>query len=103
MRSILAGDVVLLAPASEIPVVRLLKVQLSTTSFAGPVKLRPVVLPPPNPSTNIFRMITKSLLLVPVSLLPVAVGIAGSVYLDGAAVLGVAFLFFSAKAALAPE
>ena len=37
---------------------------------------------------------------VPVSLLPAAVGISGSIYLVGAAALGIGFLFFSAKAAL---
>ncbi|HXU37423.1 MAG TPA: heme o synthase [Blastocatellia bacterium] len=46
------------------------------------------------------QIITYTLLLVPVSLLPVAVGISGQIYLVGAVVLGIGFLFFSAKAAL---
>lgn len=46
------------------------------------------------------QIITYTLLLVPVSLLPVAVGISGQIYLFGAVVLGLGFLFFSAKAAL---
>jgi len=46
------------------------------------------------------QIITYTLLLVPVSLLPVAVGISGQIYLFGAVVLGIGFLFFSAKAAL---
>lgn len=46
------------------------------------------------------QIITYTLLLVPVSLLPVAVGISGQIYLIGAAALGIGFLFFSAKAAL---
>jgi heme o synthase len=38
--------------------------------------------------------------LIPVSLLPVVIGLAGSVYLVGAVVLGAGFLYFSARAAL---
>jgi len=62
------------------------------------IKMLPVVEPEGKVTSQQIVMYT--LLLVPVSLLPVAVGIAGSVYLVGAAVLGIGFLFFSAKAAL---
>ena len=40
-------------------------------------------------------------MLVPVSLLPAATGLAGTVYLVGAVLLGAGFLYFSARAALA--
>jgi len=62
------------------------------------IKMLPVV--EPEGKVTGQQIITYTLLLVPVSLLPVAVGIAGPVYLVGAAVLGIGFLFFSAKAAL---
>jgi heme o synthase len=62
------------------------------------IKMLPVVEPEGRVTGQ--QIIIYTLLLVPVSLLPVAVGIAGSVYLVGAAVLGLGFLFFSAKAAL---
>ena len=62
------------------------------------IKMLPVVEPEGRVTGQ--QIITYTLLLIPVSLLPVAVGIAGPVYLVGAAVLGLGFLFFSAKAAL---
>lgn len=62
------------------------------------IKMLPVVEPEGKVTSQ--QIVTYTLLLVPVSLLPVAVGMAGSVYLVGAAVLGIAFLFFSTKAAL---
>lgn len=46
------------------------------------------------------QILIYTLMLVPVSLLPVMVGLAGKVYLAGAVALGIAFLYFSAKAAL---
>jgi protoheme IX farnesyltransferase len=46
------------------------------------------------------QIISYTLLLIPVSLLPVATGLAGSVYLVGASVLGLGFLYYSARAAL---
>jgi protoheme IX farnesyltransferase len=46
------------------------------------------------------QIISYTLLLVPVSLLPVVTGLAGSVYMVGATILGLAFLYFSARAAL---
>src|SRR4029077_3580321 len=57
------------------------------------IKMLPVV--EPDGKVTGQQIVTYTLLLVPVSLLPVAVGIAGSVYLGGAAVLGIGFLFFS--------
>lgn len=62
------------------------------------IKMLPVV--EPEGKVTGQQIITYTLLLVPVSLLPVAVGISGQIYLVGAAALGVGFLFFSAKAAL---
>lgn len=62
------------------------------------IKMLPVVEPEGRVTGQ--QIITYTVLLVPVSLLPVAVGISGQVYLVGAAVLGIGFLFFSAKAAL---
>lgn len=62
------------------------------------IKMLPVVEPEGRVTGQ--QIITYTVLLVPVSLLPAAVGIAGSVYLVGAVVLGMGFLFFSAKAAL---
>ena len=46
------------------------------------------------------QIISYTLLLLPVSLLPAVTGLAGTVYLVGAAALGVGFLYFSARAAL---
>ncbi len=46
------------------------------------------------------QILIYTLMLVPVSLLPVMVGLAGRVYLAGAVALGIAFLYFSVKAAL---
>jgi protoheme IX farnesyltransferase len=62
------------------------------------IKMLPVVEPEGRVTGQ--QIITYTLLLVPVSLLPVAVGISGQLYLVGAAALGIGFLFFSAKAAL---
>ena len=62
------------------------------------IKMLPVVEPEGRVTGQ--QIITYTVLLVPVSLLPAAVGIAGPVYLVGATVLGIGFLFFSVKAAL---
>jgi protoheme IX farnesyltransferase len=62
------------------------------------IKMLPVV--EPEGKVTGQQIITYTLLLVPVSFLPAAVGISGSIYLVGAAVLGIGFLFFSARAAL---
>lgn len=61
------------------------------------IKMLPVV--EPQGKVTGQQIISYTLLLVPVSLLPVAIGLAGSVYLVGASVLGVGFLYFSARAA----
>jgi heme o synthase len=62
------------------------------------IKMLPVVEPEGRVTGQ--QIITYTVLLVPVSFLPAAIGISGSVYLVGAAVLGIGFLFFSARAAL---
>ncbi len=62
------------------------------------IKMLPVV--EPDGRVTGQQIISYTLLLVPVSLLPVVTGLAGAVYLVGAAVLGLGFLFFSARAAL---
>src|SRR5712692_5915573 len=62
------------------------------------IKMLPVVEPEGRVTGQ--QIISYTLLLVPVSLLPVVTGLAGAVYLVGAAVLGLGFLFFSARAAL---
>ncbi len=46
------------------------------------------------------QIISYTVLLIPVSFLPVVIGLAGSIYLVGAVVLGAGFLYFSARAAL---
>jgi len=46
------------------------------------------------------QIISYTVLLIPVSLLPVVIGLSGSVYLVGAVVLGAGFLYYSARAAL---
>lgn len=61
------------------------------------IKMLPVV--EPEGKVTGQQIVIYTLLLIPVSLLPAVVGITGSVYLVGAAVLGIGFLFFSAKAA----
>jgi protoheme IX farnesyltransferase len=62
------------------------------------VKMLPVV--EPDGRVTGQQIISYTLLLIPVSLLPVATGLAGSVYLVGASVLGLGFLYYSARAAL---
>jgi protoheme IX farnesyltransferase len=62
------------------------------------IKMLPVV--EPEGRVTAQQIISYTVLLVPVSLLPVAIGLAGSIYLVGAAVLGAGFLYFSARAAL---
>jgi heme o synthase len=62
------------------------------------IKMLPVV--EPDGRVTGQQIISYTLLLVPVSLLPVVTGLAGSVYLTGAAILGLGFLYFSVRAAL---
>jgi len=61
------------------------------------IKMLPVV----EPSGRVTgqQIVVYTLLLLPVSLLPAAVHLAGPVYLAGAIVLGMAFLYFSLRAA----
>src|SRR5262245_31139710 len=61
------------------------------------IKMLPVV--EPEGKVTGQQIIIYTLMLIPVSLLPAAMGLSGSVYLVGAALLGVGFLFFSARAA----
>ncbi|HKA22559.1 MAG TPA: heme o synthase [Blastocatellia bacterium] len=62
------------------------------------IKMLPVV--EPDGKVTAQQIISYTLLLIPVSLLPVVIGLAGSIYLVGAVVLGSGFLYFSARAAL---
>ena len=62
------------------------------------IKMLPVVEPEGRVTGQ--QIISYTLLLLPVSLLPAVTGLAGTVYLVGAAALGVGFLYFSARAAL---
>jgi len=62
------------------------------------IKMLPVV--EPDGKVTAQQIISYTVLLIPVSLLPVVIGLAGSVYLIGAAVLGAGFLYYSARAAL---
>jgi heme o synthase len=62
------------------------------------IKMLPVV--EPDGKVTAQQIISYTVLLIPVSLLPVVIGLAGSVYLVGAVVLGAGFLYFSARAAL---
>lgn len=62
------------------------------------IKMLPVV--EPEGKVTGQQIIIYTVLLVPVSLLPAITGLAGSVYLVGAGVLGVGFLYFSARAAI---
>ena len=61
------------------------------------IKMLPVVEPEGRVTGQ--QIISYTLLLIPVSLLPALTGLAGSVYLVGAAILGLGFLYFSARAA----
>jgi heme o synthase len=61
------------------------------------IKMLPVV--EPDGRVTGQQIISYTVLLVPVSLLPVVTGLAGSVYLAGATILGLGFLYFSARAA----
>jgi protoheme IX farnesyltransferase len=62
------------------------------------IKMLPVV--EPDGKVTGQQIIIYTLLLIPVSLLPAATGLAGTIYVVGAAVLGLGFLYFSARAAL---
>jgi protoheme IX farnesyltransferase len=62
------------------------------------IKMLPVV--EPDGKVTGQQIISYTLLLIPVSLLPAVIGLVGSIYLVGAAALGLGFLFFSVRAAL---
>jgi len=61
------------------------------------IKMLPVVEPEGRVTGQ--QIISYTLLLVPVSLLPTLVNLAGAVYFTGALVIGIVFLYFSARAA----
>jgi protoheme IX farnesyltransferase len=61
------------------------------------IKMLPVV--EPDGRYTAQQIVIYTLALVPVSLLPVAVHLAGTVYMVGACLLGLIFLYFSARAA----
>jgi protoheme IX farnesyltransferase len=63
------------------------------------IKMLPVVEPEGRVTGQ--QVVSYSLMLLPVSLLPSAAGLAGQVYFVGALVLGVGFIYFSARAARA--
>jgi len=63
------------------------------------IKMLPVVEPEGRVTGQ--QIVVYTLLLIPVSLLPVLVKLAGSVYLIGASVIGVVFLYYGVRAALA--
>jgi len=62
------------------------------------IRMLPVV--EPEGKVTGQQIISYTLLLIPVSLLPAATGMAGSIYFVGAALMGIVFLYFSSKAAL---
>lgn len=61
------------------------------------IKMLPVVEPEGRVTGQ--QIISYTLLLVPVSLLPTLINLAGTVYLVGALLLGIVFLYFSVRAA----
>jgi protoheme IX farnesyltransferase len=63
------------------------------------IKMLPVVEPEGRVTGQ--QIVVYTLLLIPVSLLPVLVNLAGSVYLIGASVIGVVFLYYGVRAAVA--
>ena len=62
------------------------------------IRMLPVV--EPEGKVTGQQIISYTLLLIPVSLLPAATGMAGSIYFVGAVLMGIVFLYFSSKAAL---
>ena len=61
------------------------------------IKMLPVVEPEGRVTSQ--QIVLYTIMLVPVSLLPALIGIAGTVYLIGAIALGLGFLYFSLRAA----
>jgi heme o synthase len=64
---------------------------------AGEIQMLPVV--EPEGRSTALRIILYSLVLIPVSLTPVLLGMAGRIYLLGALVLGIALLYFGVRLA----
>jgi len=63
------------------------------------IRMLPVV--EPEGRVTAQQIVSYTLLLLPVSLMPAMVNLAGSIYLVGAGVLGLGFLYFSVRAAIA--
>ena len=63
------------------------------------IKMLPVV--EPEGRVTAQQIVSYTLLLLPVSLMPAMVNLAGSIYFVGAIVLGLGFLYFSVRAAIA--
>ena len=61
----------------------------------GSIRMLPVVEPDGRSTT--LRILLYSLALIPVSLIPVFLGMAGQIYLYGAILLGLVFLYFGAR------
>jgi len=61
----------------------------------GAIRMLPVV--EPDGRSTSLRMLLYSLALLPISLAPAFLGMTGRIYLGGAAVLGLMFIFFSAR------
>jgi protoheme IX farnesyltransferase len=61
----------------------------------GSIRMLPVV--EPDGRSTSLRMLLYSLMLLPVSLAPAFLGMTGRIYLSGALVLGLLFIFFSAR------
>lgn len=64
----------------------------------GDIRMLPVV--QPDGRSTSLRMVLYSLALIPASLLPVLLHMSGEIYLLGAALLGVVFLYFAARLSL---
>jgi protoheme IX farnesyltransferase len=62
------------------------------------IKMLPVVEPDGRVTSQ--QIVSYTLMLLPVSLMPALVNLAGSVYMIGAIALGLGFLYFSARAAM---
>lgn len=63
------------------------------------IKMLPVV--EPDGRVTAQQILSYTLLLLPVSLMPAVVNLTGSIYMVGAIVLGLGFLYFSVRAAIA--
>lgn len=68
---------------------------------AGGIRMLPVV--EPDGKSTVRRIVLYSVALIPVSLLPAWIGMAGRIYLGGAIMLGVAMLYAGARLAVLGE